>query len=127
MELSFASDSSAEASLLVQELEASLRRQGVPPAAISLKQSSPENMDLGSVLWLSVEALNQILGPVGSIATLASCIHQIMIKYDRDAIVDDSAGRRKIGVSRVTLPRVKAALTKPPRPKPKLKSKAKSI
>jgi hypothetical protein len=125
MELSFVSQSSAEATLLAQELEVALRKRGVPPEAISLKQSSSENMDLGSVLWLSVEAVNQVLGPVSSIATLASCIHQIMIRYDRDAIVDDSAGRRKIAVSRTTLPRVKAALTKSPRPKPKIKSKTK--
>ena len=123
MELSFASANSAEASFLAQELEWALRKQGVPPEAISLKQSSSENMDVGSVLWIGIEALNQVLGPVGSIATLASCIHQIMTKYDRDAIVDSEGGTRKIPVSKITVPRVKAALVKPPRPKRKSKSK----
>jgi hypothetical protein len=127
MELSFASMNSVEAGLLAQELQLALRKQGIPDVAMSLKPSSPENMDLGSVLWISIETVNQVLGPVGSIATLASCIHQIMAKYDRDAFVDNEGGRRKIPVSRITLPRIKAALAKPPQPKAKSKSKAKSI
>jgi hypothetical protein len=127
MELSFASKNSAEAGLLAQELELALRKQGIPDVAMSLKPSSPENMDVGSVLWISIETLNQLLGPVGSIATLASCIHQIMAKYNRDAFVDNEGGRRKIPVSGTTLPRIKAALAKPPQPKAKSKSKAKSI
>ncbi|MEA2950942.1 MAG: hypothetical protein QOJ96_462 [Alphaproteobacteria bacterium] len=125
MELSFASKNIAEAGLLAQELQLALRKQGIPDVAMSLKPSSRENMDLGSVLWISVETLNQVLGPVGSIATLASCIHQIMAKYNRDAFVDNEGGRRKILVSQ-TLPRIKAALAKPPQPKAKSKSKAKS-
>jgi len=127
MELSFASANRAEASILAQELELALRKQGVPPEVISLKQSSGENMDVGSVLWVGIDTLNQVLGPVGSIATLASCIHQIMTKYDRDAIVDNEGTKRKIAVSRITLPRIKTALVKAPRPKMKPKSKVKSI
>jgi hypothetical protein len=127
MELSFASENSAEAGFLAQELELALRKHGIPAAAMSLKPSSPENMDIGSVVWLSIETLNQVLGPVGSIATLASCIHQIMTKYNRDAFVDNEGGRRKIPVSRITLPRIKAALAKPVQPKTKSKSKVKSI
>jgi galactitol-specific phosphotransferase system IIB component len=127
MELSFACENGAEASRLAQELELALRKQGIPPVAISLKQSSSENMDVGSVLWISIEALNQVLGPIGSVATLASCIHQIMSKYNRDAIVDNEEGRLRIPASRTTLSRVKAALAKPPRTKNKSKSKVKSI
>ena len=48
MELSFACDNSADASLLAQELEETLRAQGISPNAISLKPASPENMDIGS-------------------------------------------------------------------------------
>jgi len=127
MELSFSSENSAEASLLAQELELALRKDGVPPEAISLKQSSAENMDVGSVLWISIEALNQVLGPIGSIATLASCIHQIMSKYHRDAVIDNEDGRVKLPVLSSTLPRIKSALAKPSRPKIKSKSKVRSI
>ena len=121
MELSFASENSAEASFLVQELELALHQQGIPAAAMSLRASSPENMDVGSILWVSIEALNQLLGPIGSIATLASCVHQIMTKYNRDAVIKNEEEKLKIPVSGTTLPRIQDALTPPARPRTKPK------
>jgi hypothetical protein len=127
MELSFDCEKNTEASYLAQELELVLRKHGVPAEAISLKQSSTENMDVGSLLSISMATLNQLWGPVGSIATLASFIMQIMVKHHRDVIVNHDEGKVKIPVSKVSLPRVKAALTKAKRPNARAKPKIKSI
>jgi hypothetical protein len=88
--------------------------------AISLKQSSTEHMDIGSVLSISMEA-------IGSIATLASLIHQVMVKHDRDVVLDYGEGRTKIAISKITLSRIRAALTRASRPQTKLKPKRKQI
>lgn len=127
MELSFISRDSAEASYLAQELETMLRKHGVSSKAVSLKQSSSENMDVGSVLSISLETLNQILGPVGTIATLASCVHQIMGKYNRDAVVDNGESRLKISASKVTLSGIKTSLARASKPKAKPIAKKKSM
>jgi hypothetical protein len=124
MELSFACENSAEASYLAQELELELLKHKIPAGAISLKQASAENMDVGSIVWISIEALNQVMGPIASVATLASCVHQIMSKYNRDAIVDNEQSKFKISASRATLSRVKTALAKPQRSKPRSKPKS---
>jgi hypothetical protein len=116
MELSFASENSAEASLLAKELEQALRWQGLPAGAMSLKPSSPEHMDVGSVLWVSMEMVNQILGPVGSIATVAACVHQIMTKYHKDAVIDTEGSKVKISASKASAASVEAALITSPGP-----------
>ena len=127
MELSFISRDSAEASYLAQELETMLRKHGVSSKAMSLKRSSSENMDAGSVLSISLEMLNQILGPIGSIATLASCVHQIMGKYNRDAVIDNGEGPVKIPATKVTLSRIKTGMTRASKPVAKSIPKKKSV
>jgi hypothetical protein len=124
MELWFKSANSAEASHLVRELELTLRQHGIPAAAIALKPSSAENMDVGSVLSFSLEVANQVLGPVGTIASVVSCIHQMMERYNRGIVVERDGGREEIAPSRGSRARLEAALTASPKPKPKSGSKS---
>lgn len=123
MELSFACENSADASYLAQELELTLRRQGIPAEAMMLKPSSSENMDIGSVLWVSIETANQILGPVSSIASLATCIYEIATKYNSGVIFEEDESRVKIPVTKINMTRIESVLTRYPKPKPKAKSR----
>ncbi|MDN3279512.1 hypothetical protein QWJ07_34965 [Frankia sp. RB7] len=112
MELSFICDNDAEASILTQELESALRHEGIPKNALSLRQSSSENMDVGSVLWVSVQTAAQILGPVASIASFAKCVYEIAGKYNRGVVVKDQERTVIIPAAEVERARVEAALTK---------------
>jgi hypothetical protein len=113
MELSFICDNSADASSLAQELELFLRQDGVPAKALSLRQSSAEHMDIGSVLWISVETAAQILGPIASIASFAKCVHEIAGKYHRGVVIKDQDRVVTIPASEIDKARIEAALTKP--------------
>ena len=123
MELSFACANSADASFLAQELELALRRQGLPSEAMMLKSSSSENMDIGSVLWVSIETANQILGPVSSIASLAACIYEVATKYNSGVIFGGDERRVEIPVTKINMARIETVLAKYPKPKPKSKSR----
>jgi hypothetical protein len=119
MELSFACENSAQASYLAQELELALRDRGIPADAMVLKPSSPENMDIGSILSFSVENASQILAAASSLATVASCIVEIATKFNSDVVVDDAGSKVKIPAAKIDMARVQAALASKPRPKPK--------
>lgn len=119
MELSFACNNSADASYLAQELELALRHQGVPAEAMKLKSSSSKNMDIGSVLWVSLETANQILGPVSSIASLAACIYEVATKYNSGVIFGEEERRVEIPVTKISMARIETVLARYPKPKPK--------
>jgi hypothetical protein len=119
MELRFKTENIAEATHLAKELELALRQHGIPPTAISLKPSSAENMDIGSVLSLSLQVINQIVGTVGAIATVAGCIQQILDKYNRAVVVDHDGAREELQ-PRMSRTRIESALS--PRPKQKRRS-----
>lgn len=124
MELSFACENSAEASYLAQELELALHRRGLPAAAMVLKPSSAENMDIGSVLTFIMENSTQILGATETIASLATCIYEVATKYNCDPIVETPDGKVRIPVAKIDMTRIEAALARKPKPKPKQRSKA---
>jgi hypothetical protein len=117
MELSFACENNADASYLAQELELALRHRGIPAEAMMLKPSSPENMDIGSVLWLSIETADKIL----SIASLATCIYEVATKYNSGVIFEQDESRVKIPVTKINMERIETVLAKYPKPKPKSK------
>jgi hypothetical protein len=111
MELSFVCDNSADASFLAQELELALRREGVPANALSLKPSSPENMDIGSILWVSIETATQVLGSVASIASFVKCALEISAKYNTGLTVKNQERTETIPASEISDTRIRAALT----------------
>jgi hypothetical protein len=119
MELSFVCDNSADASYLAQELELALRKNGVPAKALSLKRASSENMDIGSILSIDLATATEILSPVGSIASLVTCIYEVASKYHSGVIVQKDEGRIKIPASQLSFKRVQNAVAKAPKPKPK--------
>ena len=123
MELSFECDNNADASFLAQELESALLRDGIPSQAISLKQRSNENMDIGSVLSLSLEAATQILGPVGAIASFAKCIYEIATKHHETVVIVTSDERVRLPPSKIKLKRVESVVAHSARPKAKSVSK----
>ncbi|MFO1109672.1 MAG: hypothetical protein U1E61_10855 [Bradyrhizobium sp.] len=110
MQLSFICDNSADASALAQELEFLLRQDGVPAKALSLGRSSSENMDIGSVLWFSVETAAHILGPIASIASFAKCVYEIAGKYNRGVVIKDQDRTVTILASEIDRKRIEAAL-----------------
>jgi hypothetical protein len=125
MELSFVCANPADASYLAQELELELRNGGVPAGALSLKRPSQENMDIGSVLSISIDLATNILGPVGSIATLAKCIYEVVAKHDTTVLVVHSDGERvQISPAKANLKRIEKALTKSARTKAKPRLRA---
>lgn len=119
MELSFACETSAEASYLAQELELALRDEGIPADALLLKPSSPENMDIGSTLWISIETAARVLGPIASIASFAKCIYEIVTKYNSDVVVGKPEGQVKIPAATIDLTRIQEILAESLRPSTK--------
>lgn len=111
MELSFICDNSADASFLAQELELALRKEGVPANALALKPSSPENMDIGSVLWISVETTAQVLGSIASIASFTKCMLEVASKYNSGLTVKNQARTETIPASEINDTRIRSALT----------------
>lgn len=124
MELSFVCDNNADASSLAQELELALRKSGVPAKALSLKQASSENMDIGSILSIDFAAATELLSPVGSFASLAKCIFEVAVKYHTGVVVQKEEGRIKIPASQISFKRIQTAVAKSPKPKPKPRSRA---
>jgi hypothetical protein len=112
MEFSFARENSADASFLARELELDLRRAGVPTAALSLKQSSPENMDIGSVLSMAVDLASIVLGPAASVATVARCIYDVVNKYNCTIIMVGKDGKPVKIRSTVTFKRLENMVAK---------------
>jgi hypothetical protein len=79
-------------------------------------------MDIGSILSIDLDLASKVLESAGSMATLASCVHQIMSKYGRDAVVEKSGSRTKVPLSNGRVG-IDAALNQTPRPKAKPKPK----
>jgi hypothetical protein len=119
MELSFICGNSADASYLAQELELALRKGGVPTKALSLKQASNENMDIGSILSIDIATATEILSPVGSIASLVTCIYEVATKYHSGVVVN----RDNIPASELSFKRIEKAVARSNKPKPKPKSR----
>lgn len=118
IEFSFVCENKADASHLVQELEAALRREGIPADALSLGQSSSENMDVGSVLSFTTEHLPHMLGSLGYIACFAKCIYEVLAEHHSTIVIDRKDGSRvRISASKASLKRIEEALTKPQRSK----------
>lgn len=124
MELSFDCENSADATYLAQELEIALRGEGVPAEALSLKQSSDDNMDIGSILMVSLETASHVLGPVASIATFAKCVYEVVTKHNSTVLIVSKDGRVRIPASKINLRRVEDALGKSSSSKSKSKSKS---
>jgi hypothetical protein len=119
MELSFACETSAEASYLAQELELALRDEGIPADAVLLKPSSSESMDIGSTLWISIEMAAQVLGPIASIASFAKCIFEIVHKYNSDIVIGKPEGKVKIPAATIDFTRIQEILAESLRPNTK--------
>jgi hypothetical protein len=112
MELSFDCENSADASYLAQQLEIALRSDGVPADALSLRQSSDDNMDIGSILHLSLETASYVLGPAASLATFAKCIYEVVTKHNSTILIVSKDGRVRIPASKISLKRIENALGK---------------
>ena len=123
-ELSFICDNSADASFLAQELELLLRSRGVPADAISLRSSSSENMDIGSVLAFISENATAFLTTTESVVTLATAVYEVATKYNADVLVGDRDSKVRIPAVKIDRARIEAALAKKPRPKPKQRPRA---
>jgi hypothetical protein len=93
VEFSFVCDSNAEASYLAQELEAALRREGIPTAKLSLRQSSSENMDAGSILSFAGD-MPHMLGSLGYIACFAKCIYEVITEHHRTIVIENKDGSK---------------------------------
>jgi hypothetical protein len=126
MELSFTDVSRADASYLAQELELALLKEGVPADVLSLKRTSPENMDAGSTLWVAVETASHIIGAVGYIACFVKCIYEVATKHDATIVVLTKHGEVKIPASEISEDLIEQALTKRRRAHAKTKSKSRA-
>jgi hypothetical protein len=104
---------------LAQELEQTLRKSGVPAKALSLKQASSENMDIGSILSIDIATAMEVLTPVGSIASLVTCIYEVAAKYHSGVVLQKEGSRVSIPASQVSFKRIEKAVAKSPKPKPK--------
>jgi hypothetical protein len=125
MELSFVSENSADSSYLVQELELALQQDGMPATALSLRPSSAENMDIGSILSVSFDVATHVLGPLGSMASLAKCILEVVKKNNTTiVIVSDSGQRVELPAAKISYKRIEKAIAQSARPKPKARSRA---
>jgi hypothetical protein len=112
MEFSFARENSADASFLARELEVGLLRAGIPTAALSLKQSSPENMDIGSMLSMVFDLASTVLGPAASVATVARCVYDVVNKYNCTIIMVGKDGKPVKIRSTVTFKRLENIVAK---------------
>jgi hypothetical protein len=126
MELSFADVSSADAAALAEELELALLNAGAPSSSLSLKPSSTEHMDVGSVLWVGAEAAAHALGAIGYVACFAKCIYEVVKKNDVTLVVLTENGAIKLPASDITLQRIENAIAGTNATKSKKKAKSKS-
>lgn len=116
MELSFVCDNAADASFLAQELEIALHAGGLPAGAVSLRQSSQANMDIGSVLSVGMDVASNILGPIGTVATLAKCVYEVVAKHNSPVVIVHSDGERiEITPAKANLKRIEKAIARPAR------------
>lgn len=103
MNISFATENKADARRLIQELEEALIARGVPSGALSLRQSSAENMDVGSVLGVTFGDAAHALGSIGYIACFAKCIFEVASKHRSPVVLVDEDGKIvKIPLSQLT-------------------------
>ncbi|MDB5533697.1 MAG: hypothetical protein JWO28_2012, partial [Hyphomicrobiales bacterium] len=79
--------------------------------ALSLRQSSKENMDVGSVLGISFGEAAHVLGSVGYIACFAKCIFEVASKYRSPVVLVDEDGKMvKIPLSQLTFASVEKTI-----------------
>ena len=121
MEVSFVGENSADASYLAHALESALIEEGVPASALALKQASSENMDLGSILGVSVEAIAQAIGAIGYVACFGKCIFEVAKRHDATVVIVTREGTVKIPASLIDIKRIERALAKPGKAKSKSK------
>jgi hypothetical protein len=74
LEITFPTATSADANIYARELRTELSKCGIPPSAISVHRTHPENMDLGSALELTQLAIDAIAALHSSYA-LGHAIH----------------------------------------------------
>jgi len=117
MELSFACDNSADATVLAQELEWALREQGIPLDAVLLKPASAENMDIGSVVWVALERTGQVLEAAGTIMTIAKCVYAVANKYGVGVIFTKPEGKVEVPAATVAMNVIEQILSESSRPR----------
>ncbi|MFL9826600.1 hypothetical protein [Rhodoplanes sp. SY1] len=81
MELSFDGMSSAKAGYLAQELELALLKAGLPSTAVSVQRISAENMDIGTVVTIAVDAVSTVLDGSAAVATVILCIREFANRH----------------------------------------------
>jgi len=82
MELIFPGVNSRVAGELAAELRRELVKAGAPPQSVTIKPSSPEHMNLGTVLGIDVSLALQVLEATGYIACFGHCMLEIMRKHE---------------------------------------------
>jgi hypothetical protein len=122
MELSFACDNSADASVLAQELEETLRAQGISPNAISLKPASSENMDIGSVVWVAIERTGQVVEAASTVLTIAKCVYDVANKYGVGVIFTRPEGKVEVPATTVAMNIIEQILSDSSQPRVALRS-----
>jgi hypothetical protein len=123
MDLSFRGVSSADAGYLAQELELALLRAGAPGDGLSLKRASSENMDLGTVLGVSVDAVLHAIGAAGYIACFVKCIHEVVTKHNVTIRIVTPEGAVEISASQADAETIAKAIASPRKVKSKAKTK----
>jgi hypothetical protein len=121
MELSFACENSAEATVLAQELEGALRDQGISPDDVALKPASSENMDIGTVLWV-MEKAAQTIEVAGTVHTIAKCVYAIANKYGVGVTVTKAEGKVEVPAAMVAMSVIEQVLSDSSKPRAALKS-----
>jgi hypothetical protein len=121
MELSFACENSAEATVLAQELEGALRDQGISPDDVALKPASSENMDIGTVLWV-MEKAAQTIEVAGTVHTIAKCVYAIANKYGVGITVTKAEGKVEVPAAMVAMSVIEQVLSDSSKPRAALKS-----
>jgi hypothetical protein len=111
MELSFPRLKGADAGYLAQELERGLRREGVPGNALAIERSSPEHMDLGTVLGVNVDVVLHAIGSAGYIACFVKCIHEVVRKHDVVIRISTKSGSIEIPASEANADIIEKAIT----------------
>ena len=124
MNLSFVGVSSADARYLGEELELALLKGGVPNDAIVAKPSSPENMDVGTILGVNLDLVLHAIGAAGYIACFGKCIYEIIAKHKITIRFKSSQGTFEItgpDATRKVIEEILARFQAPPKQKPKSK------
>jgi len=119
MELSFEGVNPAEAGALVRELELSLKKEGVPPGALSVGSTSAETMNPFDVLGVDLMSVLHALESVGYVAVFGHCIYELLGRHGCKIVVKTGDGDRvEFRSTDIDLEKIKTTLAGLVRPKP---------